>query len=315
MQKLNINPYPGFDETGSYSEQHPAARVRPDGEEYASRSKGCINLFISEKHKHVIPPPPSPRLPSREARHNYEISRTGHIGNLLGGKGQPPPKEPMPVPRLTMESMSIADSHKGQQMNTLLTNYGKGELLLRPSSRVTLEAKDSADLGRGGQMNALLHNPNSIPDTPRGVPRVRLGATEIAEKGVVGSMAKIFGQYGTNPESSIRVPRVKPEAERMANLDRGIQMEGLFHEYGKQKPIPPPAPKVKDGKEMAAMDRGARMSRLMHEIEKLPSSPRPHSRITSSAGRRNIKNNRGSISNIFAETAKWQIIPKVGVRH
>ncbi|CAG5115427.1 unnamed protein product [Candidula unifasciata] len=315
MQKLNLSPYPGFDETGSYIEQHPNTRVRPDGEEYANKSKGCINLFISEKHKHVIPPPPSPRLPSREARNNYEISKTGHIGNLLGGTGQPPPKEPMPVARLTMESMSIAESHKGQQMNTLFTKFGQHGPSARPPSRVKHEAEDSADLGRGGRMNALLHNPNSIPDTPRSVPRVRLDATEIAEKGVAGSMAKVFGQYGTNLGSCVRVPRVKPEAEMMAKLDRGIQVERLFHEYGKQKTITQPAPKVRDGKEMAAMDRGVRMSKLMHEIEKLPSNPRPHSRITSAAGRRNMKNNRGSISNIFAETSKWQIIPKVGVRH
>uniref|UniRef100_A0A0B6ZT72 Uncharacterized protein n=1 Tax=Arion vulgaris TaxID=1028688 RepID=A0A0B6ZT72_9EUPU len=315
MQKISANPYPGFDETGYYCEPQPVARVKPEGEENASRSKGSIDLFVAEKHTHVIAPPPSPRLQTQEAWQNYEISRTGHMGNLLGGKGQPPPKEPLPVARLTPQSMIIAEGHKGQQMNSLFTNYGKREPSPRPVPRVKVEAEDNADNGRGRKMNALLHNPNSIPETPRTAPRIKPEAEEIAEKGLSGNMLKIFGHYGQSQGTSRGVPRVKPEAEVIAKLDRGIQMEGLFHHYGKQKPMPQPQPKVKDGKDMAEMDRGGRMSRLMHEIQKLPSNHKPPLRAVSSAGRRNIKNSRGSISNIFAETSKWQIIPKAGVRN
>lgn len=313
MQKINMAPYPGFDEEGEYHGPQRNARVRPEAEEYASRSKGCIDLFVAEKHTHVIAPPPSPRLPSWEARQNYEISKTGRIGNLLGGKGQPPPKEAMPVARLTAESMSIAETHKGQSVNNLLTNYGKNEPLPAPNPRVKYEGGDYADLSRGRRMNFLIHDPISVPETPRNAPRVKAEAEEIAQKGVSGSMVKILGHYGSTPESSRGVPRVKPEAQETAMLDRGIQMDSLFHQYGRQQPTPQPAPKVKDGKEMAEMDRGGRMSRLMHEIEKLPSNPKPTPRAASFAGRRNIKKNRGSVGNIFAESAKWHIVPKAGV--
>ncbi|CAL1542982.1 unnamed protein product [Lymnaea stagnalis] len=308
-------PYPGFDETGDFYERQPNARVRPEAEEYAGKSRGCIDLFNSQKHKHVIPPPPSPRCPTGEARQNYENSRTGHIGNLLGGSGQPPPFEPRPFARVTVESEGIAESHKGREINSLLTNYGKNESSPRPNPRVKHEAEETADLSRGGRVNMLLHNSHSIPDTPRNAPRIKPEAQEIAANGMGASMAKIMGKYGETPRSARGVPRVKPEAQEIANLDRGVQMESLFHKYGKQQPQPQLAPKVKDGREIAEMDKGGRMSRLMHEINRLQSDPQPQPRAASSAGRNNIRKNRGTISQIFTESAKWQIVPKPGIRN
>lgn len=315
MQTTSINPYPGFDSTGDYCETKSNGRVRPEAEEYAEKSRGSINLFNSEKHTHVIQPPPSPRCPTGEARQNYEHSRTGHIGNLLGGKGLPLPPEPQPVARVTAESEEIAESHKGKSMGNLLSNYGKNVPSPRPNPRVKAEAEDTADLSKGGRMGTLLHNSNLGQGTPRNAPRVKPEAEDNAIKGKGAGMSKIMGRYGETPRSSRMAPRVKPEAQSTADLDRGMQMENLFHSYGKQAPEPKQAPKVKDGKEMAEMDKGGRMSRLMHEMDRLVTTPKPPPRVVSSAGRMNVKKNQGTLSNIFAETSKWHIVPKAGVRN
>ncbi|XP_012943404.1 uncharacterized protein LOC101847371 [Aplysia californica] len=315
MQKQTGNPYPGFDETGHYYEPRPAPRVRPEAEEIASRNKGSIDLFNSEKHTHVIPPPHSPRCPTGEARQNYEVSRTGHVGNLLGGKGPAPPVAVSPAPRVTVQSEDIAEAHKGGPMNKLLTNYGHNRPSPRPLARVKPEAEETADMSKGGRMNSLMHNPSEMHETPRNAPRVKREAEVTAEYGKGASMSKIMGRYGETPRSTRAVPRVKPEAENTAKLDQGVQMDGLFHKYGNQPQSARPAPKVKNGHEIANLDKGGRMSKLMHEGNKLPSDPKPPPRAASSAGRKNIKKSRGNISNIFAETSKWQIVPTPGVRN
>ncbi|KAH9488317.1 hypothetical protein Btru_063771 [Bulinus truncatus] len=310
----NPNPYPGFDESGHYLEPQPVARVRPEAEEYAGKNRGCINLFISDKHKHFIPPPPSPRCPTEEARQNYEHSHKGHIGNLLGGSGLPPPAEAQPVARITAESEIIADTHKGKAMDSIFSNYGKNEPPPRPNPRIRQEGEETCELSRGRRMNLLLHNPNSLPNAPPNAPRIKPEALDNAATGNGTGMASVMGKYGNAPRAERTVPRVKKEAESIAKLDSGIQMQNLFHNYGKQS-VPQPAAKVKDGKEMAQLDRGGRMSRLMHDLDKLTADSKPSPRVNSSAGRHNVKRNRGTISDIILESSKWQIVPKPGVRN
>ncbi|KAK6962897.1 hypothetical protein BgiMline_033016 [Biomphalaria glabrata] len=311
MQQNNPNPYPGFDDSGNYLEPQPAARIRPEAEEFADKHRGCINLFISEKHKHFIPPPPSPRCPTDEARQNYELSRKGHIGNLLGGSGSAGPMEPRPASRVTVESESIADSQKGKEISYLFANYGKSAPSPRPNPRVRQEAEETVEVSRGGRMNLLLHNPKSLPDAPRQAPRVRPEAQENSDLGHGAGMAKIMGRYGETPRSERSVPRVKKEAESIAKLDSGFQMQNLFHNYGKGSLPPQPAAKVKEGKEMAELDRGGRMSRLMQDLDsrlvtESKSTPR---------GRHNIKRNKATVSEILTESSKWQIVPKPGIRN
>lgn len=122
-------------------------------------------------------------------------------------------------------------------------------------------------------------------------------------------------RYGETPLSSRAIPRVKPEACEIASLDKGGRMQKLVNSWGKQLQTPRPAPRVKDGVEFANLGQGGRMSRLMHEGDKLSGDLKPPPRATSSSGRRNIrKGKEGSISQIFAESGKWQIVSTPGLR-
>ena len=315
MEVASPSPYPGFDETGKYYEPRPAPRVRPEAEEFAAKHKGCINLFNSEKHTHVIPAPYSPRCQGGEARQNYEASRNGLVGGLLGGKGPRPPMEVAPNPRVTAQSEDIAEAHKGRPMNKLLTNYGHNEASPRPVARVKHEAEETADMSKGGRMSSLVHDPSKLQATPRDPPRVKPEAEEIAENGKGAKMSKIMMRYGETPRSSRAVPRVRPEAEENAKLDQGARMNGLFQKYGRQPECARPVPRVKNGEVMASLDKGVRMSRLMHEGDTMSPDAKPIPRAASSSGRRNIKKNRGNIGKIFQETSKWHLVPTPGVRN
>lgn len=316
MLKANVNPYPGFDETGNYYEPRPAPRVRPEAEEYAGKNKGCIDLFNDRKHTHVIQPPSSPRCPSNAAKQNYELSHTGNgVGSLLGGKGPSPAVQPIPAPRVTPAGEGIAENHKGHSMNILMVNYGHQRPSPRPAPRVKVEAEETATKSLGGRMDSLMHDPKSIPGTPRNPPRVKPEAEEISLNGQGANMTKIMGRYGETPRSTRAVARVKREAEQYAELDKGKQMANVFYDYGTPNAVPKPEPKVKDGKLIAGLDQGGRMSRLMHDSDKMRGDPKPPPRASDSAGRRNIKKNRGQISKIFSDTSKWQIVPTPGVRN
>lgn len=122
-------------------------------------------------------------------------------------------------------------------------------------------------------------------------------------------------RYGTTPRSSRPAPRVKAEASENAELDQGKRMQNLFVSYGQQPQSARPAPRVKDGWNNAELDQGGRLSRLMHEGDKQPRDVKPQIRAASASGRRiTKKNQQGSISQVFSETSKWQIVPSPGVR-
>ena len=92
-------------------------------------------------------------------------------------------------------------------------------------------------------------------------------------------------------------------------------MRSLFAQYGNQPESARPAPRVRDGKEYATMDQGGRLSRLMHEGDKLPGNTKPPPHAASADGRRiTNKGKQSSISQVFSETSKWQIVPAAGVR-
>ena len=303
------SPYPGFDKTGNYNEPHAAPRVRPEAEEFAAKHKGSINLFNSDKHTHVIAPPPSPRCQTGEARQNYEAAK-GLVGGLLGGKGPRPAPEARPAPRVNSQSEDIAEAHKGGPMNNLLTNYGNNRASPRPNPRVKQEAEETSEKSKGGRMNNLMHAPSALPSSPRSAPRVKPEAEEIASKGQGAGMSKIMGRYGENTSSARGVPRVKPEAEATAMAGQGGAMNSLFTKYGHLPQSARPEPRVKEGKGIANLDKGVRITKMIHGGG-LPNEPAPPPRAASSAGRRNIKKARGNIGNIFAETSKWQMCPSV----
>lgn len=101
----------------------------------------------------------------------------------------------------------------------------------------------------------------------------------------------------------------------MASMDRGGRMQNLLNSYGKLPESARPVPRVRDGLEYASLDQGGRMSRLMHEGDTLPGDLKPPPRAPSSSGRRNVrKGKKGTVSQVFAETAKWQIVTKPGIR-
>lgn len=108
---------------------------------------------------------------------------------------------------------------------------------------------------------------------------------------------------------------MKVEASQNAELDQGKRMQNLFVSYGQQPQSARPAPRVKDGWNNAELDQGGRLSRLMHEGDRLQPDVKPPIRAASASGRRiTKKNQQGSISQVFSEASKWQIVPAPGVR-
>ncbi|XP_025079161.1 uncharacterized protein LOC112555145 [Pomacea canaliculata] len=314
MDTPTVSPYPGFDRSGQYLTPRKAPRVKPEAEEYASRNLGTTNIFSSEHYEPIVTPSPSPRCPSYEARDNYQRSR-GQVAGLLGGSGPAVPLESAPAPRVRPEAQSIAENHLGRGMSEILASSSQASEYAQPVPRVKVEAADQAELARGQRMGKLLHNPDGLPATARCQPRVKPEAAEIAHLGAGPQMNKIMNKYGETPRSSRPVPRVKQEAAEMASMDRGGRMQNLLNSYGKLPESARPVPRVRDGLEYASLDQGGRMSRLMHEGDTLPGDLKPPPRAPSSSGRRNVrKGKQGTVSQVFAETAKWQIVTKPGIR-
>ncbi|KAL8585915.1 hypothetical protein ACOMHN_061076 [Nucella lapillus] len=319
MDDSSTAPYPGFDKSGQYSTPRKALRIRPEGSEFASRNNGSINLFSDEKNKHVVGPLPSPRCLTYEARQNYERNRNGQVSGLLGG-GTTPGEDSTPVARIKPEAQTIANYHRGGNMSRLISNNNNAQgpqSARQAPTRVKAEAADNAALDKGRRMNALLHDPCALPSTPKPAPRVKVEAGENAELGLGTQMAEVMFEYGRTPRNSGKPPpRVKTEASENASLDHGGRMQTLFSNYGKQPQSSRPAPRVRDGgHDMAALDQGRRLARLMHEGDRLPGDSKPPPRATSSAGRRNTKKGKkSSISQVFSETSKWQIVPTPGLR-
>ncbi|KAL8595945.1 hypothetical protein ACOMHN_018257 [Nucella lapillus] len=317
MDPASPSPYPGFDNSGQYYTPRKAPRVRPEAAEIATKNAGTVNLFNAEKHTHVAAgPPPSPRCPSYEAKENYTKGRKGLVGGLLGGDGPRPAADTAPQPRVKPEAEDIAKHHKGGNMSQLITRDSRRPQSARAAPRVKVEASENAELDRGLRIDGLVHNPKSMPPSPKPMPRVKPEAEQTAEKGAGSQMAKVMFKYGTTPRSTRAVPRVKSEASDNYTLDQGKRMQGLLDRYGRQSQSARPMPRVRDGgHDNANLDQGGRLSRLMHEGDKLPRDSRPPPRAASASGRRILKKNQqGSISQIFGETSKWQMVPTPGIR-
>ncbi|KAK7090721.1 uncharacterized protein [Littorina saxatilis] len=316
MDQPSTCPYPGFDKSGDYYTPRRAPRVRPEAEEFASKNAGSINLFSDEKNKHIVTgPPPSPRCLTNEAKQNYQKGRKGQVSGLLGGGGPMPAVDKAPAPRVKPEAQDIAEHHKGSGMMGLIANDSRRPQSARSAPRVKVEASENAELGRGDRMNCLMHDAKKLPDTPKPMPRVRPEAEGTAGLGQGSQMAKVMFKYGTTPRSTRGVPRVKQEASENATLDQGGRMQNLFTNYGHQPQSARPAPKVRDGWNNAELDQGGRLSRLMHEGDKMRGDAKPQIRASSASGRLLTKKGKGSsISQIFSQNSKWQMVATVGVR-
>lgn len=304
-------PYPGFDQTGNYYTPRKAPRVRPEAEEFASKSKGSLELFGSGTPR---PIPPTPRCETRcqteEGKRNFQLGKNGTVSGLLNGSATPRP-EPAPGPRVKPEAEEIADHHKGKSTSQLFNSYGRLITSARREPRVKPEASETAEKSSGGYMRNLMHDPTQIPSSARKEPRVKPEASVTASMEGRGMMKNLRG-FGT-PLSSRAVPRVKPEAEEIAEQHKGGRMDSLLHKYGNNPRDVPNAPRVKpEGEEMANLDKGGRMSRLMHEGSKARRSPRPPPRATTKEAKNIMKKSRGTMQAVLSSTGGLMIVPTAG---
>lgn len=311
MSEYQPKPYPGYNPGGGESPR-PNARVKPEGEEYANRARGSLDLF-STTPRYVNEHMPEPRCPGDEGRRNYEIGRHGTVNALLHGQATPR-ADVDAVPRVKYEAQPIADSHKGKATSALFNSYGNLPLDSPAPARVKSEAAETAEQHKGGRMNCLLHDPKKLPTSARAVPRVKAEAAMNAQLDMGGQINKTIHSYGSDSSRPVYVPRVKPEASENAEKGKGY-MGTLMGKYGRLPLDEQPAQKVRgEGAENANLDKGGRLSRLMHEGNHLPQDPKPPPRATSKAARKIVKANRGQMNQIFAAQGKHQMVSKPGLR-
>ena len=305
-------PYPGYNPREVSDSPRPAARVKPEAEEFANRARGSLSLFTNTPRR-VYEPTPEPRCPGGEARRNYEVGRHGTVNTLLYGQATPRPDVDA-VPRVKSDAEPIADSHKGKATSALFNSYGQ----LPPDSpshaRVKPEAADAAEQHKGGRMGNLLHDPRKLPTSARAAPRVKCDAAMNAELDKGGQMNKTLYSYGSDSSRPVHAPRVKPEASENAEKGKGY-MSTLMGKYGKLPLDEQPVQKVRgEGTEYANMDQGGRISRLIYEGSRLPQDPKPPPRATTMAAKNIVKAARGQMNQIFSTQGKRQTVSKPGTR-
>lgn len=310
MSEHHPRPYPGYNPGAGDDSPRPVARVKPEGEEYANRARGSLDLFTTTP-KRVYEPTPEPRCPGDEARRNYEVGRHGTVNALLYGQATPW-ADVDAVPRVRYEAQPIAESHKGKATSALFNSYGNLPLDSPAQARVKPEAEETAEQHKGGRMSNLLHDPKKLPASARAVPRVKYDAAQNAELDKGGQMNKTIHSYGSDSSRPVHVPRVKPEASENAEKGKGY-MGTLMGKYGKLPLDEQPVQKVRgEGTEYANMDQGGRMSRLMYEGSRLPQDPKPPPRATTKAAKNIVKASRGQMAQIFAAQGKRQMVSKPG---
>lgn len=306
-------PYPGYDGKGSYVTPRPAARVKPEAEEFARKNEGSLNLFTS-KPQYVYSPRVEPKCPSDESRNNYELGRHGTVSRLLSGSATPRPDSAR-MPRVKPEAEDIASGHMGKNTANLLRQHGGSSgTPEQPISRIKPEAEQTAKMHTGGRMNCLLHSPGRLPESSRPAPRVKPEA-EVMSSLEGMQMNKNLNRYAQGPLSNRPVPRVKSEAGFNYENSKGKAMNNVFGNYGNSPLDEAPAARVKDeGRDNAELDRGSRAARLMHEGNKMRRSPRPLPKATSAAARSIIKANRGQMGKILATQSQKMTVAVPGIR-
>ncbi|KAH3801490.1 hypothetical protein DPMN_155142 [Dreissena polymorpha] len=168
MSVQQTRPYPGYNFGSEAETPRPAARVKPEAEEYANRAKGSINLF-TETPRYIDESKPEPRCPTGSARQNYEHGRHGTVNTLLDGQASPRP-DVGAVPRTKSRAQHIAESHKGKSSASLINYYGYLPTYDPGVPRVKLEAQSTAEQHKGGRINSLMHDPIKLPLSARPVP-------------------------------------------------------------------------------------------------------------------------------------------------
>jgi len=306
------HPYPGYNPRNIDDTPRPAARVKPEAEQFANRARGSLDLF-SRTPRYIDEPHQEPRCPSNSARQNYEMGRNGTVNNLLHGQATPR-ADYDPAPRVKNEAAPIAEAHQGKATSALFTSYGHLPKDDPGVARVKPEAEMTATQHKGGRMNCLLHDPKKLPNSARPVPRVKTEAANTAEIGKGGQMNKTLHSYGSLSSRPTYAPRVKPEAAENAEKGKGY-MGTLMTKYGTLPKDNQPVPKVRgEGGENANLDKGGRISRLMYEGSRLPQDPKPPPRANSKSAKMILKASRGQMSKIFADQGKHQTVSRPGVR-
>lgn len=184
---------------GSHYSPRQVARVNPEAEHIARKSRGTMDKFLNvdqnlkTKYLSARPVPRCPGSEAQQMRQRCEGSMNDFIGKFSKHQSMAPERSVHPR-GVTSEASDVAQAHKGRQMQQLVNNYGNLAQSARPAARVKPEAEEIAAGHKGQNMANLFTKYGNMGGATPKAPKIGYGGAEIADKHKGAGAARLLRQ-------------------------------------------------------------------------------------------------------------------------